>query len=82
MSTQVETGTTWKASAPAHSIDARYFVGNPTGLFARAYDISPDGKRFLMLRPAVGSDPNGPPPQIVVVQNWVEELKTLVPRVR
>jgi Tol biopolymer transport system component len=38
------------------------------------YDISPDGKRFLMLK-EVTPEVN----QINVVQNWFEELKRLVP---
>jgi len=40
------------------------------------YDISPDGKRFVMLKEANMSEAQG---QINVVQNWFEELKRLVP---
>jgi hypothetical protein len=36
------------------------------------YDVSPDGKRFLMLKAA---DEDQGVRQIVVVQNWFEELK-------
>jgi hypothetical protein len=36
-----------------------------------------DGQRFLMIKQ--GSDQSAAPPQIVVVQNWHEELKRLVP---
>ncbi len=82
VSVRVKAGAAWSASAPVKIIEGQYFFGNPTGLFNRAYDISPDGKRFLMIRPVAGSDQKGPPPQIVVVQHWVEELKTLVPRAR
>ena len=40
--------------------------------------MSPDGKRFLMIKE--GSGPDQPPRRtIVVVQNWTEELKRLVP---
>ncbi len=39
-----------------------------------AYDVSPDGQRFLMIRL------NDPPiREIVVVQHWFEELKRLIP---
>ena len=38
------------------------------------YDVLPDG-RFLMVR---GADPSGTR-EIVLVQNWFEELKRLVP---
>ncbi len=40
-----------------------------------AYDVSHDGERFLMIRLPV-SDPET---EIVVVQNWFEELTRLVP---
>jgi len=39
------------------------------------YDISPDGKRFLMLQ---RTDAERPATQINVVVNWMEELKRLV----
>jgi hypothetical protein len=41
------------------------------------YDISPDGQRFLMLKPAARSERS--PAQIILVQNWFQELKRLVP---
>ena len=40
--------------------------------------ISPDGQRFLMIKPAE-SDSDAPLPQINVVLNWFEELKQRVP---
>jgi len=43
------------------------------------YDISPDGKRFLMLKePALAGAPSEPR-QINIVLNWFEELKRLTP---
>ena len=50
-----------------------YFNGS--GNSGAAYDVSPDGERFLMIRQA------HPPPatEIIVVENWFEELKRLVP---
>jgi serine/threonine protein kinase/Tol biopolymer transport system component len=39
------------------------------------YDVSPDGQRFLMLKPTEQAAPT----QINVVQNWFEELKQRVP---
>jgi eukaryotic-like serine/threonine-protein kinase len=47
------------------------------GFVPRMYDVSADGQRFLMIRQ--GSNANIAPPQIVVVQHWLEELKRLVP---
>ena len=42
------------------------------------YDVSLDGRRFLMIKQA-GSGQRATPPQIIVVRNWFEELKRLVP---
>jgi eukaryotic-like serine/threonine-protein kinase len=41
------------------------------------YDVSPDGQRFLMLKPTEQSEEG--PTQINVVLNWFEELKRLAP---
>ena len=46
---------------------------------AHQYDVSADGRRFLMMAPAPQEKRENPPPQIVVVQNFHEELKRLVP---
>jgi len=45
-----------------------------SGNAGSGYDILPDG-RFVMVR---GADPSGSR-EIVLVQNWFEELKRLVP---
>jgi hypothetical protein len=44
------------------------------------YDGSPDGQRFLMLKPSVKSEPAAGLTNLVVVLNWSEELKQRVPR--
>jgi Tol biopolymer transport system component len=41
------------------------------------YDVSPDGQRFLMLKPS--EQEQAAPTQINVVLNWFEELKQKVP---
>ncbi len=51
-----------------------YFWG--AGLTGRAYDIAPDGQRFLMIKE---SGETAGEQRIVVVENWFEELKRLVP---
>jgi serine/threonine-protein kinase len=43
----------------------------------RDYDIAPKGDRFILTAPIAQED--GAADQIVVVQNWQEELKRLVP---
>ncbi|MBZ5620760.1 MAG: protein kinase [Acidobacteriia bacterium] len=44
----------------------------PSPMTGADYDVSSDGKRFLMLKAA---EPESGPRQIVVVQNWFEVLK-------
>jgi serine/threonine-protein kinase len=75
-------------SVPVERADAGVFAaGVPKPLFqgqyfatqaGRTYDVSPDGKRFLMIKSASSADPTAVP-QLVVVLNWTEELKRLVP---
>ena len=48
------------------------------GVAGRTYDVSPDGKRFLMIKDASTPSQASAPTSIVVVRNWVEELKRLV----
>ena len=66
--------TVWSAGAPTALFQGRYF----TGTQGRTYDVSPDGRRFLMIKEA-GGDQGDARPQIIVVQHWFEELKRLVP---
>jgi serine/threonine-protein kinase len=69
------------ATRPAFGIleKRRLFSGN--GYFvspwAQAYDVSPDGRRFLMLR--VGSSLGAVPASLVIVQNFLAELQRKVP---
>jgi serine/threonine-protein kinase len=67
-------GSTFKAGKPTKVFDAKYSTPYPP----RSYDVSPDGKRFLMLKDSAAGDPNATPPSMVVVQHWFEELKQLV----
>jgi serine/threonine-protein kinase len=54
-------------------------VTNPPGFFGRMYDVSRDGQRFLMVKAVEGTQQAAAPQQIIVVQNWFEELKRLAP---
>ena len=60
---------------------ARLFSGNYLILpspFERSYDVARDG-RFLMIEPTP-NEAGATAASIVVVQNWIEELKQRVPR--
>jgi serine/threonine protein kinase/Tol biopolymer transport system component len=50
----------------------------PTPITFPFYDVSPDGQRFLMIKPSEQTSSSSLT-QIVVVQNWFEELKRRVP---
>ena len=61
-------------------------IGSPTKLFrgrftisasSRSYDVTADGRRFIMVQAREQADM--PVAQVVVVQNWLEEVKRLVP---
>ena len=66
-------GVTWPARPPQPLFPANYFLG--AGVFARAYDVSRDG-RFLMLKEAAPTQ-TVPPASIVVHLNWTDELRRL-----
>ena len=74
MAVPVQSGATYSAGTPQVVVNAAYL--NPYN--GRTYDVSPDGKRFLMIKEA--STQPASPRQLVVVLNWFEELKRLVPR--
>ena len=56
-------------------------LGKPRELFERSspfgqYDVDKDGQRFVMADTSVSRKA---PTQLILVQNWAEELKRLVP---
>ena len=64
----------------------RLVIGPPRSLFGgrflpagflQNYDVTADGQRFLMVR-ALDPTPE-PQTELVLVQNWIEELKARVP---
>ena len=66
---------TWSgAGRPAKVFEKSYATGSPYS--SRNYDVSRDGQRFLMVKPPAKQ---AAAPRIVVVQNWFEELRRLVP---
>ena len=71
----MQLGTTLVAGRPQILFE---FAMPPSGGGYRAYDIAPDG-RFLIIRSSQAEAGIAVAPEIVVVQNWFEELKRLVP---
>jgi serine/threonine protein kinase/Tol biopolymer transport system component len=75
MRVSVGEGSGWTASAATRLFEGPYGIG---GSPARFFDISRDGRRFIIVKE--GSDGRTAAlPQVVVVRNWFEELKRLVP---
>jgi serine/threonine-protein kinase len=75
----VGTGATWSPGTPEVLFDARaYFLGSTLGSPYFMYDVAKDG-RFLMIKPVAGSKTRDTTANLVVIQNWFEELKRLVP---
>jgi len=61
------------AAAPRVVFDGNYETALPAN-----FDVSPDGRRFVMLKaiaPTVRETPH-----LIVVQNWFDELERLAPR--
>jgi len=72
----VEPAASWSATTPTMLLKDGS-VMTPENNLGRTYDISQDGQRFLIVKPVNAL--NAPPPQLVVVQHFDEELKRLVP---
>ena len=53
--------------------------GPQRGVGGFGYDVTPDGKRLLVIARTSGVGPDSAGQQINVVFNWHEELKRLVP---
>jgi hypothetical protein len=76
---KAEGGTGFSWGTPVTVVRGRSYFFYNAGLLGRTYDVSPDGQGFLMIKEGGGADQTVAPTQIVVIQNWVEELKRLVP---
>jgi len=78
-----------KMMAVSVETDPAFAPGNPKLLFerqyyleaggARSYDVSPDGQRFLMIKEGDGAEDQRNRTELIVVENWFEELKRLAP---
>jgi hypothetical protein len=70
MAVDVSAGPNLTLSEPRVLFERKYAFQNAT---IANYDVSADGKRFVMVRDESGSAP------LTMVINWFEELKRLVP---
>jgi hypothetical protein len=71
------TADTWRAGAAVDLFRGPYLFRSD-GSLAREYDVTADGRRFLMLKPV--RDAGSGPPRFVIVQHWVDELERSLSR--
>jgi len=82
MAVDIATQPGFAAGKPRMLFEGPYLprTNLPTLATMPNYDVSPDGQRFLMLKPVEQAQLElHAPPQINVVLNWFEELKQKVP---
>jgi hypothetical protein len=90
MSVSVKTDPAFSLEKPKTLFRGTYVSVDPAGLgnAVEQWDISRDGKIFLMMKPpqaasgaSTAEAPNttAPQPKITIVVNWFEELKQRVP---
>jgi serine/threonine-protein kinase len=73
MVVSVTSGGSFTAGRPRLAVERSYLAP----ISGRSYDVSPDGRRFLVIKDAPA--PTSAPSELVVVLNWFAELKRLVP---
>jgi hypothetical protein len=74
MAVDVATSPAFVAGKPRRLFTGPYAIH----LGVRGYDVMPDGSRFLMVDTRADQPP-APATHIILVQNWLEELKRRVP---
>jgi eukaryotic-like serine/threonine-protein kinase len=77
MAVDIITQPSFSAGKPRMLFEGQYLANPLPNGTQPFYDVSPDGQRFLMLKPI--EQAGATPTQINVVLNWTEELKRLVP---
>ena len=77
MAVSAEAGR-FTVGSPVRLFERRY-SSDQAGLVARTYDVAPDGQRLLLLKSAAGADTPATAPEVIVVQNWDQELKRRMP---
>jgi len=75
MVVSIETEPSFNAGRPQMLFEGSY-VSTTNTIGFQYYDISPDGKRFLMMKQNVQEQPRN---QLEIVLNWFSELERLVP---
>ncbi len=75
LAVSVETASAFRSGDPRVLFSGPYRRWS-TGYSGHTYDVTPDGERFVMIRESETDLTGG---EIIVIQNWLEELERLVP---
>jgi serine/threonine-protein kinase len=78
MSVPVGRGEGWNAGKAQPLFSVAPYLNEPGGGNGRMYNVSADGRRFLMIKPRVAAEQPAQERRPVVVLNWGEELRTVV----
>jgi hypothetical protein len=79
MAVPIETASGFRPGAPTVMFDLPPFYSTTFTWQSRQWDLAPDGERFLIMNPGEGTTGERSQAEIIVVLNWYEELKRLVP---
>jgi Tol biopolymer transport system component len=74
----VTTAPTLRLATPVQLFQGRYYVA-PSGSPRPQYDVTADGRRFLMIAPTAATGAAPGQQRIVVVQHWIDEVRSKIP---
>ena len=74
LTVSVQTEPAFRAGTPTMLFEAQHVAdeGHP-------YAVAPDGQQFLIVQAVGATQADRPPADLIIVENWTEELKRLVP---
>ena len=75
MAATITPGAAFSAATPQALFEGSYLAGG--GNQGRTFDVSPDGKRFLMIKDLASDSPTSNDAPLVVVLNFFDELKRI-----
>ncbi|MEO8076655.1 MAG: hypothetical protein ABI818_10025, partial [Acidobacteriota bacterium] len=79
MHAAVRVGSALSVGVPTRLLPRPYYNGFSLVERPATYDVSPDGRRFLMLKQITSGAEPSRPATVIVVKQWMEELRRLVP---
>ena len=72
----IVTAPTFTAGAPEVLFEGAYLASIAA---IRPYDLTPDGERFVMIKPGGATSESDDPTRIILVQHWFETLTARIP---